>query len=135
MCVTLLSSNALADRQEVHDEILNTCMSAKGVTQSGLTLCARDALGRADAELNRIYRDLVDRASEDPNNAAKKLRAAQRLWIQYRDASVEAMFPAAEKMVEYGSRYHMDVYLMKCSLTLSQIGVLRAMSEEYRARE
>jgi uncharacterized protein YecT (DUF1311 family) len=34
-----------------------------------------------------------------------KLKQAQRAWIAFRDAHLEARFPKADKQAEYGSAY------------------------------
>jgi uncharacterized protein YecT (DUF1311 family) len=35
----------------------------------------------------------------------QKLKAAQRLWIAFRDAHLESLYPAGDKQLEYGSAY------------------------------
>ena len=35
----------------------------------------------------------------------QKLKAAQKAWLAFRDAQLQAMYPAADKQAEYGSVY------------------------------
>lgn len=58
----------------------------------------------ADRELNQVYQQVIQRYGDRPEFVAK-LQAAQRAWIKFRDAQVEAMYPAVDKQKEYGSVY------------------------------
>jgi len=51
------------------------------------TTCFLAAAKSADAEMNRVYRELIDNLNQDDRS---KLRTAQRLWIQFRDANCKA---------------------------------------------
>lgn len=63
-------------------------------TQADMNQCAGREAADADAELNMIYKEVVahyekmDRASET-TEGVKRLRAAQRAWIAFRDAQCE----------------------------------------------
>ena len=50
----------------------------------GLELCAVARFRAADAELNKIYRELITRVGADEKNRAL-LRGAQHAWLAYRD--------------------------------------------------
>jgi uncharacterized protein YecT (DUF1311 family) len=66
------------------DEQEDPCPDAR--TQADLNLCASQAFQRADAELNKLYQQLM----KDAGAAEKaKLRAAQLAWIKFRDAHCE----------------------------------------------
>jgi uncharacterized protein YecT (DUF1311 family) len=74
----------------------------KNVTvQLDLNACAADEAKRVDVELNRVYRELVAKRKDDPA-ALAKLKKCEKAWIAYRDAYIEAMYPAADKPAEYG---------------------------------
>jgi uncharacterized protein YecT (DUF1311 family) len=60
---------------------------AKTVVTVDLAACLEKARASADAELNRLYADVRKRLEEDER---KQLVAAQRLWVQYRDANCAA---------------------------------------------
>ena len=98
--------------------------SAKAVAQPELNACAADEAARVDVELNRVYRELLSKNSDDPA-AAEKIKKAQRAWVAYRDAYVEAMFPAEDKQAEYGSMYPMEVSQILAALTRQQVEALK----------
>ena len=63
------------------DDGENPCPGAN--TQFDLNQCAARARDKADAELNKVYRELL----KDTGAAERaKLRAAQLAWIKFRDA-------------------------------------------------
>ncbi len=64
--------------------------------------CAR--YKNADRTLNATYSKVLNDHVEDPQFLAK-LRRAQRTWLAFRDAHLEARFPKSDKQVECGSVY------------------------------
>ncbi len=73
-------------------------------TQAGMNreTCAESA--KADAELNTIYGQVLrERKADAP--FTRKMRAAQRAWVTYRDAHLAALYPATDTRREYGSVY------------------------------
>jgi uncharacterized protein YecT (DUF1311 family) len=103
--------------------------SQQANTQSEMNACASDEAKRADDELNKVYKLLLAKIRGNPV-AAPKLRAAQRAWVAYRDAYIEAMFPAKDKPAEYGSMFPMEVNLLTAKLTRQQISALRDILRE-----
>ena len=95
--------------------------STKATTQISMNLCARDEATRVDDELNFTYTKML--TARDAN-AAAKLKSMQRAWLTYRDAYVEAMYPAADKQAEYGTMYPMELNLLRATLTRHQIDAL-----------
>ncbi|MDR6566165.1 Protein of unknown function [Chitinophaga ginsengisegetis] len=79
-------------------------MAAFSQSQSELNKQAGQEYKEADKKLNDIYQLILkDYAA---NKAfIKNLKDAQRIWIQFRDAQVQAMYPAAAK--SYGSAFPM----------------------------
>jgi len=55
-------------------------------TQFELNQCAARARDKADAELNKVYRELIKDAG---TTERAKLRAAQLAWIKFRDAQCD----------------------------------------------
>lgn len=51
--------------------------------------CASDAYAKADKQLNLVYQQLLKQSDEE---AQKKLRAAQRAWLAYRDANASFVY-------------------------------------------
>lgn len=56
----------------------------KPATQAAMTVCAGEALRRADAALNLAYGDLVD--APVLADRFRALQAAERAWLRCRDA-------------------------------------------------
>ena len=59
------------------------------ITQQAMNACAAEAYRAADAELNRVYRAVLQAAGD---RHAERVRNAQRAWLAFRDAhcAVEA---------------------------------------------
>jgi len=73
-------------------------------TQADLDKEACGQFHQADASMNQAYsRILKEYATDEPFLA--KLKAAQRAWLAFRDADLEAHFPKADKQPEYGTVY------------------------------
>jgi uncharacterized protein YecT (DUF1311 family) len=87
------------------------CMET-ATTQLKLNQCATSRLKAADDELNRIYQAIL-RKYKDDREFLEKLRNAQRAWLTFRDAELEAKFPFGDKQYHYGSGYPMcaDLFL------------------------
>ncbi|MDB5200956.1 MAG: hypothetical protein JWQ27_365 [Ferruginibacter sp.] len=62
-------------------------------TQAEMNQDAQKAYKRSEAEINTVYQQIL-KAYSDDQLFIKNLRAAQRLWIQFRDAEMKAKFPA-----------------------------------------
>jgi uncharacterized protein YecT (DUF1311 family) len=98
--------------------------SKQANTQHEMNACASEEGKRVDDELNRVYKLLLAKVRGDLA-ATSKVRAAQRAWVAYRDAYIEAMFPAKDKPAEYGSMFPMEVDLLTAKLTRQQIEALQ----------
>ena len=102
----------------------------KAQTQAEMNACSNEEATRVDAEMNRIYARLLSKAQGDPEGRAK-IRAAERAWIAYRDAYIDAMCPANNKQAEYGSIYPMEVDLLGAKLTRQQITALKELLQQF----
>jgi uncharacterized protein YecT (DUF1311 family) len=102
----------------------------KDGTQAGLDHCASDEAARRDADLNRTYQQLRSKAKQSPG-ATEKIERAELAWIQYRDAYLDAMFPAEDKQANYGSIYPMDFALLRADLTQEQTKRLKELIKQY----
>ena len=105
----------------------------KANTQAEMTSCAGAEAKRVDAKLNSTYRALLAKAASQPE-AASKIEAAERAWVSYRDAYIEATYPAKDKAIEYGSIYPLDVVLLRTKLTQRQVAALEDMMQHYPAK-
>lgn len=73
-------------------------------TQAGTNNEACFESTKADGELNTMYQQVLREYKADAL-FMRKMRAAQRAWIMYRDAHLAALYPAADPRREYGSVY------------------------------
>jgi uncharacterized protein YecT (DUF1311 family) len=88
-------------------------------SQQQLNACAAEDFARADKELNGVYKQILSEYKDNPL-FLEKLKAAQRLWVQLRDAEVEARFPVAKSergTQVWGSSYPMSVDGYRAELT------------------
>jgi hypothetical protein len=51
--------------------------------------------------------------------------------VAYRDAYIEASYPAKNKAIEYGSIYPLDVALLRAKFTQRQVTALEDMLQHY----
>jgi uncharacterized protein YecT (DUF1311 family) len=77
-------------------------VSSFGQSQGQLNQQADAAYRKADQELNRTYQQIL-KEYRTQTAFLQSLKAAQKLWIQFRDAEMKARYPAANAQVEYGS--------------------------------
>ena len=62
----------------------------ENATQAEANLCTRREYQKADAELNKVYRQLMAGLAGFEGKDQQQLRRAQALWIQYRNANCES---------------------------------------------
>lgn len=89
------------------------------VSTAEMRTCANERYEAADAELNRVYRQLVSRLSD---KRRKKLRAAQQAWITFRDKN--ATFTSS--VVEGGTMYPIMEVMELTTATKQRTEQLRA---------
>ncbi len=99
-------------------------------TQTAMTKCASEEAKRVDGQLNSIYQRVL-RAADGDALAVTKIRTAERAWLSYRDAYIEAMYPAKDKQVTYGSKFPMDADLLYAALTKTQVEALKKLLEQH----
>jgi len=96
----------------------------KANTQLESNECAAKEYSAADAELNRVYKAILEKYKEDAL-FIEKLRAVQRAWLAYRDAEIEAKYPHSKDPHYYGSSLGMCDPLYRTQLTQERIEKLR----------
>jgi uncharacterized protein YecT (DUF1311 family) len=99
-------------------------------TQAEMNSCAGAEAARADKELNDVYAQVLAKAASVPE-AAAKVKSAERCWIAFRDAYIEATYPAKDKHMEYGSMYVLNVGLLRAKLTRQQVAALHELLNHY----
>jgi uncharacterized protein YecT (DUF1311 family) len=118
----VISSSAASQSKQ------NPCWK-KAVAQSEMNRCAGEDSGAADAELNHVYQNLLAKNKGDANTM-RKLREAQRAWVAFRDAQLEALYPAQDKQLEYGSIYPMCYSIVATAMTRERTAQLRRMLQD-----
>ena len=98
--------------------------AASAQTQADMNRSADSDFRRADSSLNTAYRQLLE-AHRDDTLAVRKIRVAQRAWVAFRNAQLEAVFPADDKQT-YGSMYPMEVSILATELTQQRTAQLRS---------
>ena len=102
------------------------CLTASicfGQTQYEMNQDAHKGLQRTDKELNTVYRKILEEYTSD-TVFIKNLKIAQKIWVQLRDAEMNAKFPE-ENGVSYGSVEPMCWSLYMAELTYVRTKKLR----------
>ena len=93
-------------------------------TQSQMNQNTCKQYERADAELNNVYKQVLSEYAKDTEFIGK-FREAQRAWVAFRDAHLESLYPAKDKLAEYGSVYETCRCLVLTDLTKQRTEMLR----------
>jgi uncharacterized protein YecT (DUF1311 family) len=97
-------------------------------SQAGLNACAASELTKADQQLNTVWKTIQVKYKDQPV-FLEKLKASQKLWLQFRDAEVAAHFPLGkgeDAGTQYGSAYPMCVSQLQTELMQQRIEQLQA---------
>jgi uncharacterized protein YecT (DUF1311 family) len=97
---------------------------AKAQPEDGAPMDAR----AATAEMDRLYAMVLQKFSGDAVFIAK-LKAAQDAWRGFRDAHLEALYPAENKVQYYGSAYGQCRQAAIVAITRPRIEQLRQWLE------
>lgn len=116
------------------DSVQYRACNEKAKTQMEMNACASEEAARVDAQLNEVYRKVLAEAGKQVE-AVAKIKTAERAWIAYRDAYMDAMYPAKDKQAEYGSIYPMDADLLRAKLTQRQVTALKELLQQYSGDE
>ena len=97
---------------------------AEAVSTAEMRSCANAHYQEADAELNRVYRQLMAGLSEQGRT---QLKAAQQAWLVFRDKNAAFAATAAED----GTLAPLMVTTELTTLTLQRIEQLKGYRKEY----
>jgi uncharacterized protein YecT (DUF1311 family) len=103
----------------------------KAQTQAELNICASDEAARANSALVAAYEGFLAKIAGDPL-ATAKLRKAEAAWLRYRDAYMEAVFPAQDKQLAYGTEFPMDFDLLLAQMTREHLAAIEYLINEYQ---
>ena len=85
--------------------------------QAAMNACADQELRRVDTELNGTYRALMAKTAQQAETAAK-IKSAQKAWLVFRDAYLEAMYP-------------MQVALLRAKLSRQQTAAIKDLLRQH----
>lgn len=97
-------------------------------TQAELNACSAGDFVKADQELNKVWKTIQAKYKDQPV-FLEKLKVSQKLWLQFRDAEVDANYPVGKNenpSTQYGSVYPMCVGTVKARLTQQRTEQLKA---------
>ena len=99
-------------------------------SQPELNACATDDFNKADKELNATWQALLRKEAQDKVFIAK-LRAAQKAWLAFRDAELDAHFAcdSDNPRMCWGSMEGMSFMMRKKDLTQQRTKMLKDMLE------
>ena len=105
--------------------ILGTPGVVLAQNQHELNVAAEAEFQKADAELNRVYQQLMAKLDKP---SRERLIDAQLLWIKFRDADARAR----AEVNQGGSIYPMIVSGSRASATRARIAELKEWIDEFR---
>ena len=124
VCSVIVSVSYAQKRQLNKKQAKIPCQRAQ--THFELNQCACDEYKKADADLNRVYQQLLSVKGRE-QQFAERLKIAQRAWIVFRDAQLESLYSAPDPYVQYGSVYPMCYCLAQKELTVHRTQQLKQM--------
>ncbi len=100
-------------------------------SQMALNQCYCNEYGKADAELNKVYQQVLS-ANAGEGQLTEKLKAAERAWLAFRDAQLEALYPTtgSDPREQYGSVYPMCYCMAQTQLTVQRTQQLKEMLKQ-----
>ena len=98
--------------------------------QAEINRCSAEEAHRVEAEMDAVYQELLAAVRDQPD-ATKKIKVEQKAWLAYRDAYLDAMFPAEDKQAEYGTLFVSDFDLAMADLMRQRVTALKALLERH----
>ena len=106
-----LSQSVLNDQEEI------ACY-AQNQPESGVEICAKEALQRAENALSLYWRNTLAEYGNDNPNTTKLLQESQANWLKYRDAWCDVVAHDNHGAIP------MTVWTCKAKLTRERTGVI-----------
>ncbi|RZA24971.1 MAG: DUF1311 domain-containing protein [Proteobacteria bacterium] len=100
------------------------CLSSSAYSQSDACKDYKEA----DGKLNEVYQAVVSKYKGE-SAFLSKLKTAQKAWLAYRDAQLEALYPAVNKQAEYGSVYTACSCIERTEIVQERIAILKKWLE------
>lgn len=86
VCVSCIFNVMVSAQRKVTRE--SSC--GEFMSQAEANACSRREYEKADAEMNKVYDQLMSELSGGSGKDQQKLKQAQLLWLQYREANCES---------------------------------------------
>ncbi|HWQ31452.1 MAG TPA: lysozyme inhibitor LprI family protein [Blastocatellia bacterium] len=102
--------------------LLTTAAASRPQTDLMANACRQ--YREADAEMNRVYQQILKAYGKDTLFIGK-LKLAQRAWLRFRAAHLDALYPQSDKRSAYGSFNGDCQCLARAELTLKRTDELR----------
>ena len=103
---------------------------AHSQTQTEMNIQAAKDYKKADAGLNKTYQQVLKKYGEN-TLFIKELRAAQQLWVQFRDAEFKRAFPHYnEGNTYYGSMFSLERSGFMETMTIERTKTLKKILKE-----
>ncbi|MGH9836125.1 MAG: lysozyme inhibitor LprI family protein [Blastocatellia bacterium] len=120
--VSLLAAHAIAQRPRVKPGPQTKPPCAGLTTQSEMNRCAQDEYKKVDAELNRVYQQVISKLEPEHR---ERLKIAQRAWLTFRDAHCDC----EAFTFNGGSMQPLSYYSCLSATTKERITQLRQLME------
>ncbi|MEO8436708.1 MAG: lysozyme inhibitor LprI family protein, partial [Pyrinomonadaceae bacterium] len=98
------------------------------LSQSEMNVCSRRDYEKADAEMNKVYKQLMLELAGYGSDPRPKFQEAQSLWIKYREANCDS----DASLYEGGSIRPTIYYSCLASVTRERTKMLKAFLVEIR---
>ena len=98
-------------------------------TQAEMNEAAGKELTKADAQLNKLYKKVLDQRTDDPE-FSEALKESQRAWLKFVDAQMKVLFHVKEgesPRQVYGSSYAAEYAASKTALIEARIEQLKEL--------
>jgi uncharacterized protein YecT (DUF1311 family) len=125
LCAEQNNSNSL----QVKNEKFEFDYSLLTGNQKEMNEAAYKEFKRADDKLNEFYQQILIEYKKN-KQFLEKLAEAEKAWIKFRDAQLEALYPGDDKQLHYGSVFPMCYYIEKANLTWARVKQLNEWLKE-----
>ena len=99
------------------------CNVAYSQSQSKMNQSAGDTLAASEAKMQTVLKK-IEILYKDKKEFLNKLRISQECWLKFREAQLDALYPAKDKQSAYGSSFPMAYALYKKDLNNQRIAQL-----------
>jgi uncharacterized protein YecT (DUF1311 family) len=101
--LALITTLLILSCPALSSDAIRTCHD-EAQTQLDINHCGSLDFQSADKELNTVYQAVLEQHKTN-SKFLDKLKAAQRAWLKWRDAEMEAVYPEKDDPSYYGSSF------------------------------